>query len=48
MIQKKTRGLHFIIHIKIYMLVELCVNNDATYDGLVNGADDILKTSTTY
>jgi hypothetical protein len=30
------------------MLVELCVNNYATYDGLVNGADGILKASTTY
>jgi hypothetical protein len=25
------------------MLVELCVNNYATYDSLVNGADDIKK-----
>jgi hypothetical protein len=30
------------------MLVELCVGNYATYDGHVNGVDDILKTSTTY
>jgi hypothetical protein len=25
------------------MLVELCVNNYATYDSLVNGVDDIKK-----
>jgi len=30
------------------MLVELCANNHATYDGLVNGVHDIFKTSTTY
>jgi hypothetical protein len=30
------------------MLVELCANNYATFDGLVNGTDDILKTSTMY
>jgi hypothetical protein len=30
------------------MLVELCDGNYATFDGLVNGAYDILKTSTTY
>jgi hypothetical protein len=29
-------------------LVELCVCNYVTFDGLVNGVDDILKTSTTY
>jgi hypothetical protein len=33
---------------KKYMLVELCVGNYATYDGLVNGADGIFKASTTY
>jgi hypothetical protein len=44
----KTVGLHSTIHIKIYMLVELCVDNCATFDGLVNGVDDIFKTSTTY
>ncbi len=38
----KTIGLHSTIHIKKYMLVELCVGNYAMYDGLVN------KTSTTY
>ncbi len=29
------------------MLVELCVGNYATSNGLVNGTNDILKTSTT-
>ncbi len=43
----KTIGLHFIIQIKKDMLVELCVSNYATYDGLVNGAHGILKASTT-
>ncbi len=44
----KTTGLHFIINIKKYMLVELCVGNYATYNGLVNGANDIFKASITY
>jgi hypothetical protein len=30
------------------MLVELCVGNYATFDGLVSGVDDIFKRSTTY
>ncbi len=30
------------------MLVELCVNNYVISNGLVNGVDDIFKTSTTY
>jgi hypothetical protein len=30
------------------MLVELCANNYATLDGLVNVVDGIFKTSTTY
>jgi hypothetical protein len=30
------------------MLVDLCVGNYALFDGLVNGANDILKVSTTY
>jgi hypothetical protein len=30
------------------MLVELCASNYATFDGLVNGGNDILKTSITY
>ncbi len=44
----KIVGLHSTIHINIYMLVELCVDNYATSDGLVNGIDDIFKTLTTY
>jgi hypothetical protein len=43
----KTTGLHSTINIKIYM-VELHVSNYATFDGLMNGANDILKASTTY
>jgi hypothetical protein len=39
-------SLHSIIHIKKDMLVELCVGNYATFDGLMNGANDIFKTST--
>jgi hypothetical protein len=30
------------------MLIELCVSNYGTYDGLVNGANIIFKVSTTY
>jgi hypothetical protein len=30
------------------MLFELCVGNYALFDGLVNGADDIFKVSTTF
>jgi hypothetical protein len=30
------------------MLIELCVDNYGMYDGLVNGADGVFKTSTTY
>jgi hypothetical protein len=30
------------------MLVELCVDNYATFDCLVDGVDDIFKASTTY
>jgi hypothetical protein len=44
----KTIGLDSIINTKIYMLVELCVGNYATYNGLVNGADGILQASITY
>ncbi len=46
--QNKTTGLHIIIHIKQNMVVESCVGNYATYDGLVNGADGIFKISTSY
>ncbi len=44
----KIMHLHSTIHIKIYMLVELCVEHYATFDGLVNAIDGILQTSTTY
>jgi hypothetical protein len=44
----KTSGLHSTINIKIYMLVESCVGNYATFNGLVNGVDNIFKASTTY
>jgi hypothetical protein len=44
----KTMGLHSTINIKKDMLVELCVNNYVTYDGLASGTDGIFKTSTTY
>jgi hypothetical protein len=30
------------------MLVELCVGDYATYDGHVNGVDNVSKASTTY
>jgi hypothetical protein len=44
----KIIGLHFTIQIKKVILVELCVDNYAMFDGLVNGTNDIFKTSTTY
>jgi hypothetical protein len=44
----KTTSLHSTIHILKNMLVELCVGNYATFDGVVNGIDDIFKASTTY
>jgi len=44
----KISGLHSIINIKKDMLVELCVGNYATSNGLLNGVDGIFKTSTTY
>jgi hypothetical protein len=40
--------LCFKINIKKYMLVELCVGNYATFNGLVNGVNGIFKASTTY
>jgi hypothetical protein len=40
----KTAGLHTLIKVKRNMLVELCAGNYATHDGLVNGADGLLKT----
>jgi hypothetical protein len=44
----KITSLHYIIHIKEYILIELCASNYATFDGLVNGVHNIFKTSTTY
>jgi len=44
----KIDGLHSIIHIKKDMLIEWCVHNYTTFDGLVNGVNDTFKTSTTY
>ncbi len=44
----KISGLHSTININIYMLVELCASNYATFNGIVNGVDGIFKTSTTY
>jgi hypothetical protein len=43
----KTIGLYSTIYIYI-MLVELCVGDYATLDGLMNEVDDIFKASTTY
>jgi hypothetical protein len=39
----KIMCLHSTIHIKKDMLVELCVSYYATFNGLVNGANGILK-----
>jgi hypothetical protein len=44
----KIVGLHSTIHININMLVELFVDNYATFDGLVDGVDENFKASTTY
>ncbi len=44
----KIVGLHTTIRIKQNMVVELFVGNYATYDGLVNGANGVFKTSTSY
>jgi hypothetical protein len=44
----KTLGLHSTINIKKDMLVESCVGNYATFNGLLNGVDGIFKASTTY
>jgi len=41
-------SLRFTINILKNMLVELCVGNYATYNGLVNGVDGIFLASTTY
>jgi hypothetical protein len=44
----KIASFHFTIHIKIYMLIYLCLDNYAMYDGFTNGTNNILKTSMTY
>jgi hypothetical protein len=44
----KTTSLHFTIQILKNVLFELCVNNYATYDGLMNKTTNNFKTSTTY
>jgi hypothetical protein len=44
----KIISLYITIHIKEDIVVGLCVGNYATYDGLVNGADGVFKTSTSY
>jgi hypothetical protein len=43
----KIASLHYIICIRKYILVEICVGNYATSNGLVNGANCIFKTSIT-
>ncbi len=44
----KIASLHTTIHIKQNIVVESCAQNYATYDGLVNGANGVFKTSTSY
>ncbi len=44
----KTTCLHITICIKQDMVVELCAENFATYDGFFNGVDGVFKTSTSY
>ncbi len=44
---RKIASLHYIICIRMYILVEICVGNYATSNGLVNGANGIFKTSIT-
>jgi hypothetical protein len=41
-----TIGLHSKVQVKKNKLVELCVKNYATHDGLVNGANGIFQGST--
>jgi hypothetical protein len=40
--------LHIIICMQQNMLIELCVGNYATFDGLVNGANGIFKIVVSY
>ncbi len=44
----KTTNFHFTINIYKYMLIELCSSNYATFNGFVNEANGIFKTSTKY
>jgi len=44
----KITSLHFTIQIKKDMLVELCANNYAKYDDIMNGVNNNFKTWTTY
>ncbi len=44
----KTASLHTTIHIKQSIVVELDVQNYATYDCFVNGVNGVFKTSTSY
>jgi hypothetical protein len=44
----KIASLQYILCIRIYILVEICVGSYATFNGLVNGANGIFKTSITF
>ncbi len=43
MIPSQIVGLHYELLSKWNMLIELCVGNHITWDGLVNGANEIFK-----
>jgi hypothetical protein len=42
----KIGGLHYELHLKPNLLIELCVNNYCTNDGLVNNAEGYFKIAT--
>ncbi len=42
----KIVGLHIILSVKENMFIELCAKTYATYDELVNGVDNLFKTTT--
>jgi hypothetical protein len=44
----KTIALDSTIHVKTNMLIKLCTRIYSTFDGVVNGANGIFKTSTTH
>jgi len=44
----KIIALDSTIHVKTNMLIELCARKYSTFDGVVNGASGIFKTSTTH